>query len=496
MNNTRQLKLGALFAYLSIGINIATGLLYTPWMIRSIGKSDYGLYTLAMSVISLFVFDFGLSSAVTRFISKYKAEGDEKKIKLFMGTVYSLYLGIAIALFIFFTCFYFFIPYIYRELSPLEIEKFKVVYAIASIFAVVSFPCIPQNGILTANEKFIQLKGCDIINKLSVVCLMSVCLFMGFGLYALVTVNAICGLLTIFLKYYFIYHSTSTRALFHRISKHELMTIFSYSGWVTLIALASRMIFNIMPTILGIFAGAGDIAVFGVASILEGFVFTFANAINGMFLPRVSRIVATPEGNVLPLMVKVGRIQIYITSLIIFGFIVCGKDFLTLWIGKDFDAVYAATILLMLPSLFHLPQEIADQTVLAVNRVKEKAYIFLVMGGLNILLAILLVQRWGIIGIATSIFIAYVVRTIGLDILYYRVLHIYIYSFFRQSYAKILPWLAFPLSIGIAFHYMFHLSGWTGLFTEGFVFVIVYIITMYYVTDESEKKLFFRFNLK
>ena len=413
-----------------------------------------------------------------------------------MGTVYSLYLGIAIALFIFFTCFYFFIPYIYRELSPLEIEKFKVVYAIASIFAVVSFPCIPQNGILTANEKFIQLKGCDIINKLSVVCLMSVCLFMGFGLYALVTVNAICGLLTIFLKYYFIYHSTSTRALFHRISKHELMTIFSYSGWVTLIALASRMIFNIMPTILGIFAGAGDIAVFGVASILEGFVFTFANAINGMFLPRVSRIVATPEGNVLPLMVKVGRIQIYITSLIIFGFIVCGKDFLTLWIGKDFDAVYAATILLMLPSLFHLPQEIADQTVLAVNRVKEKAYIFLVMGGLNILLAILLVQRWGIIGIATSIFIAYVVRTIGLDILYYRVLHIDIYSFFRQSYAKILPWLAFPLSIGIAFHYMFHLSGWTGLFTEGFVFVIVYIITMYYVTDESEKKLFFRFNLK
>ena len=35
-------------------------LLYTPWMIHSIGRENFGLYTLAMSVISLFVFDFGL----------------------------------------------------------------------------------------------------------------------------------------------------------------------------------------------------------------------------------------------------------------------------------------------------------------------------------------------------------------------------------------------------------------------------------------------------
>ena len=65
-----QLKAGATISYLSLGINIITGLLYTPWMINSIGRTNFGLYTLAMSVISLFVFDFGLSAAVTRFIAK------------------------------------------------------------------------------------------------------------------------------------------------------------------------------------------------------------------------------------------------------------------------------------------------------------------------------------------------------------------------------------------------------------------------------------------
>ena len=71
----KQIKYGALISYIALFINIVIGLVYSPWVIRSIGKADYGLYTLALSIISLFVFDFGLGSAVTRFIAKYNAEG-------------------------------------------------------------------------------------------------------------------------------------------------------------------------------------------------------------------------------------------------------------------------------------------------------------------------------------------------------------------------------------------------------------------------------------
>ena len=59
-DSTNQIKLGAIISYISIGINILFGLIYTPWMIHSIGKENFGLYTLAMSVISFFVFDFGV----------------------------------------------------------------------------------------------------------------------------------------------------------------------------------------------------------------------------------------------------------------------------------------------------------------------------------------------------------------------------------------------------------------------------------------------------
>ena len=62
INSRDQIKIGAILSYLSIGINIIAGLLYTPWMVDTIGKSDYGLYTLANSLITLFLVDFGLSS--------------------------------------------------------------------------------------------------------------------------------------------------------------------------------------------------------------------------------------------------------------------------------------------------------------------------------------------------------------------------------------------------------------------------------------------------
>ena len=67
MSSSKQIKEGAFLSYFSIGVNILSGLLYTPWMVNQIGQSNYGLYTLAHSLISLLLVDFGLSSATARY---------------------------------------------------------------------------------------------------------------------------------------------------------------------------------------------------------------------------------------------------------------------------------------------------------------------------------------------------------------------------------------------------------------------------------------------
>lgn len=64
-----------------------------------------------------------------------------------------------------------------------------------------------------------------------------------------------------------------------------------FSIWMAIVTFAQRFIIPIAPTILGRFSNSAEISLFSLASTLEGYVFTFAAALNGLFLPNVSRLV-------------------------------------------------------------------------------------------------------------------------------------------------------------------------------------------------------------
>ncbi len=488
MSSSKQLKLGALISYVAIAINIITGLLYTPWMIHSIGRENFGLYTLAMSVISLFVFDFGLSSAVIRFIAKYLAEGRQDKANNCLGLVYRLYFIIDVVLFLVLVGVFFFIPQIYQELSPVEIQKFKIVYCVAALYSIISFPFIPVNGVLMAHEKFIQLKICEVAHKLIIVVAMSVCLLLDWGLYSLVLVNAMAGALTILFKLFCIYRYTPQSVSLHYSNKSEFREIVGYSGWVTVIAIAQRCIFNIAPSILGALSGSTAIAILGIAITLEGYTFTFSNAINGMFLPKVSRIVADAKGEILSLMIRVGRIMIYVISLIVFGVITLGQDFIRLWVGPDFNESYYCAVLIVLPSLLQLPQDIGIQAIYAKNKVRKLSIVYVAMAATNIVGAILLSPSLGALGICISICIAYFVRTVGMDVIFYRDLNIDVFAFFRETFVKMAFPLALSILIGFSCNHIIPLHSWMGFVIKGCLFVLGYCIIMYTISMNSSEK--------
>ena len=135
-----QIKMGALVSYFALGFNIITGLVYTPWMVQKIGQSQYGLYTLSTSLISIFMLDFGLGSAVSRFISKYRAEGNQQAANDIIGIIYKLYIAIDMVIFAVLTVVYFFVGVIYKSLTPSELETFKTLYLLVAGFNLISFP--------------------------------------------------------------------------------------------------------------------------------------------------------------------------------------------------------------------------------------------------------------------------------------------------------------------------------------------------------------------
>ena len=489
LDSKKQIALGAIMSYISIGINIVTGLVFTPWMIHSIGKENYGLFTLALSVISLFVFDFGLSSAITRFLSIYIADGKKEKIEQCLGLVLRIYLVIDIFLFLVLCSVYFFIPYIYKELTLEEIEKFKVIYIMAASFSIFSLPFIPANGILTANEKFVQNKVCDIIHKILVVLTMTVVLLYNGGLYTLVMVNIWSGMIAYLAKLWCIYRFTDTRIDLHYFNRLEIKETLQFSGWITIVSICKRLIFTIAPTILGFFCGSASIAIFGIANAIEGYVFYFADALSGLLLPRVSRVYIKEHGNVLPLMIKVGRIQRYIVSAIVFGFIVLGQDFLNLWLGEQFADSYICIILLILPCVFQLPQEVGSHAIIVQNKVKEQAKVFIIMGLLNIVFGVILTSLFDVLGMCLSIFISSFVRTIGLDIIMYRSLKIDVFKFFKSTFIKQTAPLLLAMGISIYINTIFECSGWLLFAVESLLYCILFSVCSFVVMNEDEKRI-------
>lgn len=465
---TNQIKVGAIISYIALFVNVLIGLLYTPWLINTIGKSDYGLYTLAMSIIGLLAFDFGLGHATTKFVSQYLAEGRQDKVDNLLGLIYKLYLWVDVVLIIVLGVMYFFLPQIYTGLTPNEMERFSKVFLMAALFCVISFPFIPLNGILTSYEKFIQLKTCDLIHKLFIVVTMSVCLLLGHGLYALVLVNSIAGILVIGLKLWVVKKDTPLSVNLKFKDNGILKTIGKFILWVTVAALMQRLIFNIAPSILGILSDSTAIAILGIVITLEGYVYLFANAINGMFLPRVSRLLKDNDNDaILELMTRVGRLQIYVIGFICVCLISLGKHFVSVWIGDGYELVYPCLLLVVIPSFFHLPQEIGHTCVIAANKVKKQAIVYLVMGFANVILSIPLTMQFGVIGMCASIFVAYLIRTIGLDIIFYKDLHINIAKFFRNSFLKMLIPLLLSCIIGILINKFLPIGGWLGLTVKG-----------------------------
>ncbi|NLL73153.1 MAG: oligosaccharide flippase family protein [Clostridiales bacterium] len=492
-NTVNQIKKGAIISYLAIGLSMVSGLLYTPWMVKQIGVNDYGLYTLATSLISIFLIDFGISEAVSRFISKYNARNDQKKVNDFLGLIYKLYILIDLVIILVLIIMYFFIPLIYSQLTAGEVEKFKIVYLITSTFSIISLPFVTLNGILTSYEKFVTLKLCDLIHKLMVLSLMIIALLLGYKLYALVLVNAISGLLIIVIKLFYIKRYLPIKVNLRYWDRKLLKKVFGFSIWATVSTIMNRFIFNITPSILGAVSGSRQIAIFGIAATLEGYAYILSGAVNGMFLPKVSKILANKEDgeDVLPLMTKVGRIQYSIIGLIFIGFIIVGKEFIYLWMGKDFEWAYYCALLMIFPGVFRVPQQIASVTIIAMNKVKIQAFVYIVVAVLNILFSSVLSFYFGALGAALSICLVYIIRLIIMNIIYYKVLHINVFSFIKDSYIKMAPPMLITLAIGLIINQFTSHSLWAFLIKGTFI-VILYIVLLWNMSLNNYEKTFFK----
>jgi len=488
--SNRQIKIGAIISYTGIILGILATLIYTPWMVSKIGKSNYAVYTLANSFIGIFLMDFGLGSAVTKFVAQYRAENNKEKIQWFLSCIFKLYIIIDIVILLTLSVLFFFIDIFYKGLTMDEIAMYRSVYVMIAVYSVASFPFVPITGVLDAYEKFIQVQILNVIQKILTVIFGIVALTISSDVRAIVLSNIVVGISVIFCKTMLAWKYAHIRLSMEKLQWNGLKGILGFSIWATVLNIGERFTFSIAPSVLGVVSNSEEIALFAPASALESYFFTVAAAINGFFLPRISRYVAEGQKERLTvLMVRVGRYQILLLGLIFSCFCAAGKDFLILWMGEDFAKAASCAIILFLPDIFRLSQLICYSTVLAENKLRQYSYGHILMAMASIVIMPILGSKLGAFGVSMAIVVAFTVQFLWDNYVYDKYLSVNIRAFYRECYLKLLlPVLIFAV-VAAKVSTLINLEKMsTGFMIKVVVVSVLYFLLVLILLNKEERK--------
>lgn len=266
--------------------------------------------------------------------------------------------------------------------------------------------------------------------------------------------------------------------------------IFDFSIWVTISSLAQRLVFNITPSILATVASSTAIAVFGIVTTIEGYTYTITTAINGMFMPKISRIYERGEekDELMPLMLSVGKFQYAINGLIVAGFAVVGKEFINLWMGPTYLDAYYGILLVITPGLFFNSMQIANTAMVVRKKVNLQAWVNLGMGMVNALLSVILSSYLGVIGACISISIAYMLRAVVLLFIYRQVLKIDMVSFVINCYFRMGIPIIITIALGCLMNSLLQNGGWLVLAVKVLFIVVIYATATFLLGLSSEER--------
>ena len=432
-----QLKAGAALNYVSIILNMVVGLLYTPYMLRMLGQSEYGLYSLAASIIAyLTVLDLGFGNAIVRYTAKFRAEEKKREQEEMFGMFFLLYIGIGAIALIAGSVLSLNVENMFSQsMTAEEVNRTRIMLWLMTFNLAFTFPMSIWGSIMTAYERFVFQRIVSIIRSVLNPVVMVLLLVVGYKAIAMVVVTTIFNVATLLINWWYCKHRLSIKVRFAKFHWGFLKEVSIYSFWIFLNAIMDRIYWSTGQFVLGIYKGAASIAVYAVAIQLQSMYMLFSTAIVGVFLPRVTSMVAkgASDKEISNLFVRTGRLQYIIMAYILSAFIVFGKQFIQLWAGPNYTDSYYIALLFLVPLTIPLIQNFGITILQARNQMKFRSLLYIVIALASLGLSVLLAKSHGGFGCAFATGLALLIgQGLIMNIYYQRKQHIDIAEFWKE----------------------------------------------------------------
>ena len=491
-NQVNQLRIGVVLSYVNLGISCIIPFLYTPIMLHILGQAEYGLYSLANSVISyLTLLSFGFGSTIIRYISKYRAEENKEAVNRTFGFFLLLYVFLGILVFVVGLVVSNNVEHIFHKgLTESEIDKVHVLIIIMSFNTALSFPNSVFSSIITSYERYVYRKLVDMISTVAAPIFNLVALYMGFASVGMSIASTILQILMLPLNVIYCFKVLNIKPKFKRIPYSLITEMLGFSFYVFLATIVDMLFWSTDKVILGMLASSTAVAIYNVGGTFNNMVISLSTSISGVLTPKITGMIAkdVPREQLTELFVRIGRLQYFVIALIVSGFSVFGQSFIQLWAGNEYADAYWIAILTMFPLCIPLIQNTGLSIVVAQNKHKFRSIVYLIIAIINAISTYLIVPYYGGIGAALCSCIAYFVgQGLIMNVYYYRVTGINIPLFWKNiGKMSLVPGIM--LALGIAFSLRVALNNWLSFFASVIVYSLIYFVTMYkFVLNRYEK---------
>ena len=493
-NSNNQLRIGVVLSYINLGISCIIPFVYTPVMLRMLGQSEYGLYSLANSVISyLTLLTFGFGSTVIRYLSKYRAENNKEGMQKTFGLFLCLYGVAALIVLAVGTIISFNVEEIFhRGLTGTEINKIHILILIMTFNTALSFPLSVFSSVITSYERYIYRKVIDMISTVAAPAFNLIALYLGYASVGMALTSTILQFIMLPLNIGYCFRVLKIVPKFGKVSPGLLREMLGFSFYAFLGTLVDLLFWSTDKVILGMLTSSTIVAIYNVGGTFNNIVINLSTSITGVLTPKITGMVVKDAGtdSLTELFIRVGRLQYLIIALVISGFTVFGQSFIYLWAGADYADSYWIAILTMFPLCIPLIQNTGVSIVTAQNKHKFRSIVYLIVAVLNAISTYLIVPVMGAIGAALCSCGSYLLgQGLIMNLYYYKVTRINI-PLFWKNIGKMTVIPGGMMTIGLVLNHYYSITDVSVFLISVIVFAVVYAVLMYiFCLNDYEKSI-------
>ena len=416
--------------YIVVGTELLIGVFMLPFNVAYLGKTAYGLWVLVASITFYFsMLDAGYGLAQVRFVAKYKAEDNTQALNELASTMFWVFSAIGFVALSIAVVVSLNLQNVFHLTSD-QVRPGRIVFLLISLYVVVGFPLSVFGGVVNGFQRSYLNGVIAVATALLVAAVNIIVLVSGYGLVELVAATTTVRLLS-YIGYAFnayrVFPDLHIRARY--FSWNRLRQITGFSVFILLIDLANKLNYSTDTIVIGAFMGTAAVALWAVAQRLIEIIQRITDQLNAVLFPVVvdSSTIQNKERlqNILLQGTRLSFAMVIPLATIV-G--ILAKSIVFAWVGSSFSASVPILYVLTIVVSVRVGTSTSAVILKGAGRHRLVAISNITTALFNLGLSILLVQRYGLIGVAIGTLVPMLLmpslvlfpaacRTVGISVL-------------------------------------------------------------------------------